>query len=84
MSESGLFHIYYIFEDRLGQGVTVYDVYLFPVQQHDAGGVHRGRPAFVPCDPVGLAARPAHAASALSAAQAGVDLAAEEGKCRLT
>lgn len=54
--------------------------FVVPVQQHDAGGVHRGRSALVPRDPVGRAARAAHAAGALAAAQAGVDAAAQAGE----
>ncbi|KOB66116.1 putative Pleckstrin-like proteiny domain-containing family G member 1, partial [Operophtera brumata] len=48
------------------------------VMQHDAGGVDRGRASLVPRDPVGRAARAAHAASALAAPQERMDATAKE------
>lgn len=50
------------------------------VQQYDAGGINSGRAAFLPRDPVGRAARSAHAAGALAATQAGVDLIVKAGR----
>lgn len=50
------------------------------MQQHDAGGIHRGGATVVPRHPVGRAACATHAAGALAAPQARVDLIAEAGK----